>query len=85
MTTEKNGAPTAAIRPERFRFLELRFLGEAVLVGAAERADEIGGEVFPFGAGGDAVVGIAGGLVVDPAADVADVFLHDSVSFRFMA
>ena len=48
--------------------------GELVLAGAAEGAGKVVGEILELGAGRDAVVGIADGLVVLPAAEVSDVF-----------
>ena len=52
--------------------------GELVLAGAAEGAGKVVGEILELGAGRDAVVGIADGLVVLPAAEVADI-LHGMV------
>lgn len=52
----------------------LLFYREIVLAYAAERAGEIVGKVFPFGAGRDTVVGIAEGFVVDVTANIANIF-----------
>ena len=45
---------------------------EVFLAGAAELADEVLGEVFPLGA--------LLGLVIDPAAQLADVLFHGGAS-----
>jgi hypothetical protein len=47
----------------------------------AERAYPVGGEVFEFGTGGDAVVGVAGCGVIDVTAYVANIFFHDMAVF----
>ena len=59
--------------PRRF----LLFLGEGNLANAAERANEVLGEVLPFCAGSYAVIGIAELLVVFVAAYIANV-LHNN-------
>ena len=51
-------------------------LAELILGRAADGADEIIGQVFKGGAGGDAVVGVADGGVISPTAEVAYVFIH---------
>ena len=53
---------------------------EIFLARAALRARPVRRHVFPFRPGGDALVGGARGLVIDPAADQAHVFLQ--VVFR---
>ena len=58
------------------------FFFETVFTDAAERAFEIFGQVFPFGSGGYAVVGIAGGFVVNIAAYCANIFFYKWVSFN---
>ena len=60
----------------------LCLLFKGALVKAADGADEIFGKVFEGGAGGDAVIGVAGGLVVFVAADLAYVF--HAVFFLFI-
>lgn len=42
----------------------------------AQGADPIGGEIFPLGAGSNAVVGITGGLIIDIAAGLALILLY---------
>ena len=56
--------------------MERLFLGEIVLANTAQGADEVVGEGVKGGAGSDAMIGIAQSLFVDPAADVANIFLH---------
>ena len=60
---------------KRLLFLEMCF------VYRAERAYPVGGEVFEFGTGGDAVVGVAGCGVIDVTAYVANIFFHDMAVF----
>ena len=60
--------------PQQLCFLCL--LREGFLAYAAQRADKIGRQVFPLGACCDAVIRIAGGLVVDIATDIAYILLH---------
>ena len=59
--------------PRRF----LLFLGEGNLANAAERANEVLGEILEFSAGGDAEIGCADLLVIFPAAGAAYVFCHN--------
>ena len=59
--------------------LTLFGLAEAVLAYAAEGALEIVGQILPLGAGGDAVVRIAGRFVVAVTAYVASIFLHGNI------
>jgi hypothetical protein len=49
---------------------------EFILTCAADGADEIFGEVFEGGAGGDAVIGVADGRIIFPATNVAGVLAH---------
>ena len=57
-------------------------LGEHVLAYATQGADKILRQVFPPGARGDAVVRVAGGLIVNPTANGASVNLHKFSPFR---
>ena len=50
--------------------------GELVLAGTAQGTLEILGEIGKLGAGGHAVLGIAGSLIVNPTAQIANV-LHN--------
>lgn len=61
----------AAFQPHRFRCL---FFGKLVLIDHAQGALEIFGDVLPFGAGGNAALGVAQFFVIFPAANIADVF-----------
>ena len=47
-----------------------------VLIDHAQGALEIFGDVLPFGAGGNAALGVAQYLVVFPPANVADILFH---------
>jgi hypothetical protein len=47
-----------------------------VFAHAAEGADPVGREVFPFGAGGYAIVGVSGGRVIDIAAYITYILVH---------
>lgn len=58
------------IQPASFALL----LREHILAHAAQRALEILGDILPLGAGGNAVVRIAQGLVILVAANIADIF-----------
>ena len=62
---------------------KILLLGELILADAADRADKIGRELLSLGAGRDAVLRIALGLVVLIAADIANILLHDERSFLF--
>jgi hypothetical protein len=50
------------------------FGGELVLADAAKGTFKIGRDVLPLGTGSDAALDIAFGLIIDPTADVANVF-----------
>ena len=52
------------------------FSGELVLAGAAQRALKILRQIGKLGAGGNAVLRIAGSLIVNPAAQIAYI-LHN--------
>lgn len=56
------------------------FLREHILAHTAQGAEKILGQVFPTGAGGDAVVWVAKGFVVNIAANIANVLFHDDSS-----
>ena len=49
---------------------------ELVFACTTEGADEIGGKIFEWRAGGDASLGHSNGGVVLPATEVANHFLH---------
>jgi hypothetical protein len=68
-------------------YVALFFGFEFVLAGAADGAYPIFREVFPFGAGFDAVIGISLGLVINVSADSANIFFHrvSSVAFSVSA
>lgn len=57
-------------------------LGKLVLADAAEGANPIFGDVFPGGAGSDAIVGITCCGIVNVTADFTYVLVHVRVSFR---
>ena len=57
--------------------VELLLNLEDVLTKSADGADEIFGEVFEGGAGGDAVIGVADGRIIFPTTNVADVLAHN--------
>ena len=63
------GEAPAAIVQSLFGF-------EFILTCAADGADEIFGEVFEGGAGGDAVIGVANGRIIFPTTNVAYVLAH---------
>jgi hypothetical protein len=50
---------------------------------AAEGADKIGRQVFKLRAGGHIVVGIAQSLIVLPAAQITDIFVHRGILLWF--
>jgi hypothetical protein len=56
-------------------------LGEVIFSNAADRADKVRGDVFPFGSGGNAAVGVAFLFVVLESAYTANIFGHDIISF----
>jgi hypothetical protein len=49
----------------------------------AEGAGPVGGQVFKFGSGGDAVVGVADCGVIDIPANIAFVFFHVVILFFY--
>ena len=51
---------------------------ELILAYTAQGASEVLGQIFKFGAGRDSVIGIANCFVIFPAANVTNVFLHNS-------
>ena len=67
------------IQPASFALL----LREHILAHAAQGALEILGDILPLGAGGNAVLGIAGGLIIDIAAGITDVFHCVAPPFRW--
>lgn len=69
-------------KPIGSRICGLLFL-EHVLAQAADGADPIGGDIFPGSAGGDAVIGIANGGVINIAAG-ADILIHSQRSFKLI-
>lgn len=58
--------------------------GELILADHAQGALEIFGDVFPFGAGCDAALGVAQGLVIFPSANVAYIFHSGILTFKFL-
>ena len=54
----------------------LRFFAEVVLANSAERANEIVRKIFEFRTGSKVVFFVTGGLIVDPSANVTNVFLY---------
>ena len=58
---------------------------EAVLAHAAQGALKIIGQVLELCAGGNAVLGVAGGLVINPAASISNILFHNRTSpyFKF--
>ena len=59
------------------------FFGELILAYAAQGALEISGYIFPLGAGGDATLGVAQSLVINPTANVTYMF-HSSIPPDFV-
>jgi hypothetical protein len=56
------------------------------LADAAVGADPILGDIFPLGAGGDAVIGISDCLIIDIAANDTDILFHvNFLPFSFNA
>ena len=65
----------------------LLFFGEVILIYTAKGAEEVFGDIFPLGAGGNAAFGVALLFVVFPTADTAYIFHNDyllSLLFFFM-
>ncbi len=58
------------------RSQDLLFLGKFVFADAAGRASPVSGDIFPFGAGRDTVIGIALFGVIDITADTAHILFH---------
>ena len=52
----------------------LVFFAELFFTYAAHRALKVFGKIFPLCAGGNAVIGIADGLVIDISANIANIF-----------
>lgn len=55
------------------------FLRELVLAHCTQGAFEISRDIFPLGAGSDASFGITFGLVIDPAANVANILHNENL------
>lgn len=67
--------------PFTSRQIDLILQLKLVLADAAERAFKVFGKILPFGSGCNAVLGISGGLVIDIAADFANILFHQKAPF----
>ena len=52
----------------------LVFFAELIFTYAAQRTRKVFGKIFPLCAGGNAVIGIADGFVIDISANIANIF-----------